>query len=207
VLLALSVLVLPLVLVLWLEVPGGSVTAAPPPPPATPPADTPPAPAGAGTAPAPQPQAPVSKSGTGAAAQPSVSRLQIARRITLRSLRRAGLAMTLVVPDGTGALRVRVLRGASGKSVYEESLKPAKSGAISIRLRSSALRRALGPGLYAIEVTAGRSATELANRHSRAYASYGSRRPDHTTSPIGRRGEGVWRLPIPDRRRTHPALG
>jgi hypothetical protein len=86
---------------------------------------------------------------------------------------------------------VRVLRGASGKSVYEESLKPAKSGAISIRLRGSALRRALGPGLYAIEVTAGRSAT---NRHSRAYASYGSRRPDHTTSPIGRRGEGVWRL-------------
>jgi hypothetical protein len=56
---------------------------------------------------------------------------------------------------------VRILRGASGKPVYEETLKPAKSGALSVRLRSSALRRALSPGLYAIEVTAGRGATEL----------------------------------------------
>jgi hypothetical protein len=90
-----------------------------------------------------------------------VGRLQVSRRITLRSLRRAGLALTLVLPDGTGALRVRVLRGASGKPVYEESLKPAKTGSLSVLLRSSALRRALSPGIYAIEVTVGRSATEL----------------------------------------------
>lgn len=82
-----------------------------------------------------------------------VSGLNVSRRIRSRSARRRGIGATMKLPEGTGALRVRLSRVGGRRPLVDETRRGLNAGTYTLRLRSRGLRRQLRPGLYRLEVT------------------------------------------------------
>jgi hypothetical protein len=93
----------------------------------------------------------------------ALSGLQTTSTVAVSSAQRTGLAITALVPAATKLVRVRVVRisGSRRTSVYEVFLTVEHGGKVRLRLRDRALRRALRPGTYRIEVAPGRSVTDV----------------------------------------------
>jgi hypothetical protein len=104
-----------------------------------------------------------------APAAPKVTRLRdlVARRsLTLRALRRAGLAFQVTVPDGTRALRVQLLpsrgKGRSTTVLAAATVRLTADGAqrVEWRLPTATVKR-LAAGRYLLRVQAGRDARSI----------------------------------------------
>jgi hypothetical protein len=94
----------------------------------------------------------------------SVSRLTLARRISVTHLRARGLRVSMRVQQGTNVLRFAIYKakgGAkTGRALYRTSRTPSRAGLFRTTLRSSKLSR-LKAGRYVMEVRAGRDAASL----------------------------------------------
>jgi hypothetical protein len=94
----------------------------------------------------------------------AVSRLTLARRISVTRLRAQGLRATMNVQEGTSVVRFAVYKARggqkTGRSLYATTRTPTHAGLFRVVLRSSKLAN-LKPGQYVMEVRAGRSAASL----------------------------------------------
>jgi hypothetical protein len=94
----------------------------------------------------------------------AVSRLTLARRISVSRLRLKGLRATMSVQEGTNVLRFAVYKAKgnskTGRALYTTSRTPSRAGLFRTTLRSSKLSK-LKAGRYVLEVRAGRSAASL----------------------------------------------
>jgi hypothetical protein len=94
----------------------------------------------------------------------AVSRLTLARRISVTRLRAQGLRATMDVQEGTSVVRFAVYKARggqkTGRSLYTTTRTPTRAGFFRAVLRSSKLAK-LKPGQYVVEVRAGRSAASL----------------------------------------------
>jgi Thrombospondin type 3 repeat len=102
--------------------------------------------------------------GTQSSSALSVSRLTLARRISVARLRVQGLRATMSVQEGTNVLRFSVYKAKggskTGRALYTTSRTPSRAGLFRTTLRSSKLSK-LKAGRYVLEVRAGRSAASL----------------------------------------------
>jgi hypothetical protein len=102
--------------------------------------------------------------GTQSSSALSVSRLTLARRISVTRLRGQGLRATMSVQQGTNVLRFSVYKAKggskTGRALYTTSRTPSRAGLFRTTLRSSKLSK-LKAGRYVLEVRAGRSAASL----------------------------------------------
>jgi len=102
--------------------------------------------------------------GTQASSPLAVSRLTLARRISVTRLRVQGLRGTMNVQQGTNVVRFGIYKARNGqktgRSLYSTSRTPTHAGLFRFSLRSSKLAK-LKPGQYVMEVRAGRSAASL----------------------------------------------
>jgi hypothetical protein len=102
--------------------------------------------------------------GTQSSSALSVSRLTLARRISVARLRVQGLRATMSVQEGTNVLRFSVYKAKggskTGRALYTTSRTPSRAGLYRTTLRSSKLSK-LKAGRYVLEVRAGRSAASL----------------------------------------------
>jgi hypothetical protein len=94
----------------------------------------------------------------------TVSRLALARRVSVTRIRARGLPASMTVAEGTNAVRIAVYRARNGartgRAVFVTTRSPSAAGLFRVTLRSGALAR-LRPGSYVVEVRAGRSAATL----------------------------------------------
>jgi hypothetical protein len=94
----------------------------------------------------------------------AVSRLTLARRISITRLRAQGLRATMNVQDGTSVVRVAIYKARgglkTGRALFTTTRTPTKAGLFRVSLRSSKLSK-LKAGTYVMEVRAGRSAASL----------------------------------------------
>jgi Domain of unknown function (DUF1929) len=98
--------------------------------------------------------------GAPAMARPATRALRvlIAGRIGLRRARSHGLTITLQLPSGRRVVRVRLFRvlPRARRHLLATTLRHAQgAGTLRVTLRSSALRRALRPGRYELQVASG----------------------------------------------------
>jgi hypothetical protein len=115
--------------------------------------------------------------GAGAAAAPSqgvlpstvqslrVSRLSLARRISLTRLRLQGLRASMRLPQGTNVVRIAVYKARhgqkTGRALFSSRRSPRSAGLYRVTLRDRSLLRKLRAGSYVLEVQAGQSAASL----------------------------------------------
>jgi hypothetical protein len=115
---------------------------------------------GAGAAAAP----PQGVLGTRASSPLAVSRLTLARRISVTRLRVQGLRGTMNVQEGTNVVRFAIYKARggqkTGRALYTTTRTPTRAGLFRFSLRSAKLAK-LKPGRYVTEVRAGRSAASL----------------------------------------------
>jgi len=101
----------------------------------------------------------------GSARSLAVSRLALARRISITQLRARGLRASMRVPDGTKALRIAVYRARNGqktgRALFVTTRAPRAGAPYRVTLRDPGLLRKLKVGAYVMEVRAGRSAASL----------------------------------------------
>lgn len=94
----------------------------------------------------------------------AVSRLSLARRISISRLRAQGLRASMSVQEGTNVVRIAIYKTRnglrSGPAVFTTTRTPRSAGLFRVTLRSSKLSK-LKPGLYAMQIRAGRSAASL----------------------------------------------
>lgn len=94
----------------------------------------------------------------------AVSRLTLARRISVTRLRAQGLRATMNVQEGTNVVRLAIYKARNGlktgRALYSTTRTPTKAGLFRVSLRSSQLAK-LKPGRYVMEVRAGSSAGSL----------------------------------------------
>jgi hypothetical protein len=94
----------------------------------------------------------------------AVSRLTLARRISVSRLRGLGLRASMNVQEGTSVVRIAIFKARNGaktgRALFTATRTPHAAGLFRVTLRSATLSR-LKPGLYAMEVRAGRSAASL----------------------------------------------
>jgi hypothetical protein len=94
----------------------------------------------------------------------AVSRLTLARRISITRLRVQGLRASMNVQEGTNVVRIAIYKARNGaktgRALFTTVRTPRSAGLFRVTLRSSKLSK-LKPGLYAMEVRAGRSAASL----------------------------------------------
>jgi hypothetical protein len=106
-------------------------------------------------------------------------------------VRREGLRFVMRVPAGTEVVRVRVVavRGRLARRVVWDGLRLVpRAGTLSMRLQAVALRRALGPGRYLLEVTPGYARRALGGATSRPFRVV--RRPAVVTARTARDPRG-----------------
>jgi hypothetical protein len=96
----------------------------------------------------------------------SVSRLTLARRISITRLRAQGLRTSMRVQEGTNVVRFAIYKARggqkTGRALFTTTRTPTKGGLFGVTLRSSKLSK-LRPGTYVLEARAGRSAASLGN--------------------------------------------
>jgi hypothetical protein len=94
-----------------------------------------------------------------------VSRLSLARRVSLAQLSRRGVQASMRLPAGTRALRIAVYRARDGRrtgpALLAVNRRPSSGGIYRVALRNRALLRKMRAGQYVLEVRAGRSAATL----------------------------------------------
>jgi hypothetical protein len=94
----------------------------------------------------------------------AVSRLSLARRISITRLRAHGLRASMNVQEGTNVVRISIYKARNGlrtgRALYTTTRTPTHAGLFRATLRSSALAK-LRAGSYVMEVRAGRSAASL----------------------------------------------
>jgi hypothetical protein len=94
----------------------------------------------------------------------AVSRLTLARRISLSRLRAQGLRTSMQVKEGTSVVRIAIYKARggqrSGRALFTTTRTPHAAGLFRATLRSSTLAK-LKPGQYVMQVRAGRSAASL----------------------------------------------
>jgi hypothetical protein len=102
--------------------------------------------------------------GSRAASPLAVSRLTLARRISVSRLRAQGLRGTMNVQEGTNVVRFAIYKARggqkTGRALYTTTRTPTHAGLLRFSLRSAKLAK-LKPGQYVTEVRAGRSAASL----------------------------------------------
>jgi hypothetical protein len=102
--------------------------------------------------------------GVSASSPRAVSRLTLARRISVSRLRAHGLHASMSVQDGTAVVRIAIYRARNGartgRALFATTRTPRSAGLFKATLRSRALSK-LKPGRYVMEVRAGRSAASL----------------------------------------------
>jgi hypothetical protein len=94
----------------------------------------------------------------------AVSRLSLARRISISRLRAKGLRASMNVQEGTNVVRIAIYKTRNGlrtgRAVFTTTRTPRSAGLFRVTLRSSKLSK-LKPGQYVMQVRAGRSAASL----------------------------------------------
>jgi len=93
-----------------------------------------------------------------------VSRLTLARRISITRLRVQGLRTSMQVQEGTNVVRLAIYKARgglkTGRALFTTTGTPRSAGLFRVTLRSSKLSK-LKPGAYVLEARAGRSAASL----------------------------------------------
>jgi len=101
----------------------------------------------------------------GASSALAVSRLSLARRVSVSRLRTQGLRVSMRLKAGTKTVRIAIYRARNGKktgrAVFTTTRTARAAGLYRATLRGRTLTRALKPGAYVMEVQAGRSASSL----------------------------------------------
>ncbi|MEA2380711.1 MAG: hypothetical protein QOH72_682 [Solirubrobacteraceae bacterium] len=94
----------------------------------------------------------------------SVSRLTLARRISITRLRVQGLRTSMQVQEGTNVVRIEIYKARgglkTGRALFSATRTPSSAGLYRVTLRSSKLSK-LRPGAYVVQVRAGRNAASL----------------------------------------------
>jgi len=94
----------------------------------------------------------------------AVSRLTLARRISISRLRAQGLRTSMQVKEGTNVVRIAIYKARggnrSGRALFTTTRTPRSAGLFRVTLRSSKLSQ-LKPGQYVMQVRAGSSASTL----------------------------------------------
>jgi hypothetical protein len=94
----------------------------------------------------------------------AVSRLSLARRISISRLRAQGLRASMNVQEGTNVVRIAIYKSRNGlrtgPAVFTATRTPRSAGLFRVTLRSSKLSK-LKPGAYVMQIRAGRSAASL----------------------------------------------
>jgi Abnormal spindle-like microcephaly-assoc'd, ASPM-SPD-2-Hydin len=97
----------------------------------------------------------------------AVSRLSLARRISIKRLRAQGLRASMQVQEGTSVVRLAIYKARNGQKTGRALYTTTRSGSalraglVRVTLRSSSLLRQLRVGSYVFEARAGRSAATL----------------------------------------------
>jgi hypothetical protein len=95
----------------------------------------------------------------------AVSKLSLARRISVTRLRQQGLRVSMSVPAGAKSIRFALYRARDGKptgtALATGSRTPARAGSYRLTLRSPSLLRKLRPGRYVLQIAAGPSRSRL----------------------------------------------
>lgn len=103
----------------------------------------------------------------------AVSRLLVARRVSLARLRAQGLRASMRVPDGTNALRIAVYRARNGqktgRALFVTTRAPRAGALYRVTLRDPGLLRKLKAGAYVMEVRAGGSVASLGTPRRSAF--------------------------------------
>jgi len=96
----------------------------------------------------------------------SVSRLTLAKRISIKRLRVQGLRTSMQVQQGTKVVQIAIYKARggqrTGRALFTTIRVPKKAGLFRVTLRSSKLSK-LRPGQYVMQVRAGRSAASLSS--------------------------------------------
>src|SRR6185437_5322581 len=94
----------------------------------------------------------------------AVSRLALPRSISVARLRVQGLRASMNVQEGTNVVRIAIYKTRNGvrtgRALFTASRTPRSAGLFRVTLRSSSLSK-LKPGVYVMQVRAGRSAASL----------------------------------------------
>jgi hypothetical protein len=94
----------------------------------------------------------------------AVSRLTLAKRISITRLRVQGLRTSMQVQEGTNVVRLAIYKARgglkTGRALFTTTRTPTKAGVFRVTLRSSKLAK-LKSGSYVLEARAGRSAASL----------------------------------------------
>jgi hypothetical protein len=110
--------------------------------------------------------------GTTASSSLAVSRLALARRISISRLRAQGLRASMNVQEGTNVVRIAIYKARNGKktgrALFSTTRTPRSAGLFRATLPSSKLSK-LKPGAYVMEVRAGRSAASLGAARTSAF--------------------------------------
>jgi hypothetical protein len=100
----------------------------------------------------------------------AVSRLTLARRISITRLRVQGLRASMRVQKGTSVIRIAIYKARNGKktgrALYVTTRAPRSSGLYRVTLRSRSLLSKLRAGSYVMEVRSGPSAAALGSTRS-----------------------------------------
>jgi hypothetical protein len=111
-----------------------------------------------------QPSAPQQAVRGVAASSPAVSRLSLARRTSIASVRTLGLRASMNVTDGTAVVRIGIYKARNGtregRALFATTRTPRSAGLFRVTLRSANLAN-MKPGRYVMQVRAGRSAASL----------------------------------------------
>jgi hypothetical protein len=94
----------------------------------------------------------------------AVSRLTLAKRISITRLRLQGLRTSMQLQEGTNVVRLAIYKARggqkTGRALFTTTRTPTKAGVFRVTLRSSKLAK-LKSGSYVLEARAGRSAASL----------------------------------------------
>jgi hypothetical protein len=103
----------------------------------------------------------------------SVSRLALARRISITRVRARGLRVSMNLQEGTQVVRIAIYRARngrkSGRALFITNRVPHSAGLYRVTLRDRGLLRRLKAGRHVIEVRAGQSRTLLGRASSRLF--------------------------------------
>jgi uncharacterized protein with ACT and thioredoxin-like domain len=94
----------------------------------------------------------------------AVSRLTLARRISIQRLRVDGLRPSMQVQEGTNIVRIAIYKARDGRrtgAALYTTTRAVRAGLLRVSLRSRSLLRKLRAGTYVMEIRSGRSLDAL----------------------------------------------
>lgn len=93
----------------------------------------------------------------------TIGRLMMATRVKRSAARRKGIRIVMDLADGTKVVKINIYRKTGGrlKLISSGFRTPSKTGRFAVNRNHAALRRLLRVGSYEVQVTPGRSRTDL----------------------------------------------